>query len=72
MLEFEKRKLGGVGSGYVILVLMGDEGEFFRVLYLFLYLLLGGNVRVNDIIWKNEVSCIVLFFLCVFCVSVFR
>lgn len=62
-MEFEKRKLGGVGSGYVILVLIGDEGEFFRVLYLFLYLLLGGNVWVNDIIWKNEVC----FFICILC-----
>eukprot|EP00105_Crassostrea_gigas_P012843 XP_011428984.1 PREDICTED: uncharacterized protein LOC105329433 isoform X1 [Crassostrea gigas] len=55
LLELEKRKLGGVGSGHVTPVSTGDEGESPRVPHPSSYSLLGGNVRVNDIIRKNEV-----------------
>lgn len=55
LLELEKRKLGG-SSGHVTPVSTGDEGESPRVPHPSSYSLLGGNVRVNDIIRKNEVS----------------
>lgn len=73
LLELEKRKLGGVGSGHVTPVSTGDEGESPRVPHPSSYSLLGGNVRVNDIIRKNEVSCFVWVFftsmLCCNCVN---
>ena len=55
LLELEKRKLGG-SSGHVTPVSTGDEGESPRVPHPSSYSLLGGNIRVNDIIRKNEVS----------------
>lgn len=68
LLELEKRKLGGVGSGHVTPVSTGDEGESPRVPHPSSYSLLGGNVRVNDIIRKNEVSCFVwVFFTSMLC-----
>lgn len=68
LLELEKRKLGGVGSGHVTPVSTGDEGESPRVPHPSSYSLLGGNVRVNDIIRKNEVSCFVWgFFTSMLC-----
>ncbi|XP_061187620.1 uncharacterized protein LOC133195708 [Saccostrea echinata] len=54
LLELEKRKMGG-GSGHVTPVSVGDDGESPRVPPPSSYSLLGGNVRVNDIIRKNEV-----------------
>ncbi|XP_062600508.1 uncharacterized protein LOC134262135 isoform X2 [Saccostrea cucullata] len=54
LLELEKRKMGG-GSGHVTPVSVGDDGDSPRVPPPSSYSLLGGNVRVNDIIRKNEV-----------------
>lgn len=70
LLELEKRKLGGVGSGHVTPVSTGDEGESPRVPHPSSYSLLGGNVRVNDIIRKNEVRFFLHAFYVDKCVSI--